>query len=116
MCPVEDPEGFRKEYVAHFQKLTGEELYRIKAERYDVFLDRVAEVFEYFLRTFDQARYIMTDKSIREVHRIAVDNVRASANLLSQRTKAWHVDERLEYVRAVSRTVVRKIEPLLEDV
>lgn len=114
MCrPVEDPEAFRKEYVAHIIMLTGDELARMKKEQYDLFLDRVADVFEYFLSTFDQSRYFLTDKLLRAVHDSALENKRYATKVLDARTHAWHINERLEYVRAVSQTVVRKIEPLL---
>jgi len=113
MCPVEDPEVFKQEYIAHMRVLTGEELTRMKKEQYDLYLDRVADVFEYFLSAFDQSRYFLTDKLLHTVYESARENARYATKVLDARTYTWHINERLEYVRAVSQTVVRKIEPLL---
>lgn len=113
MCPVEDPEEFRKEYIAHMKVLTGEELIRLKKEQYDLYLDRVADVFEYFLCAFDQSRYFLTDNLLHTVYHSAFDNARYATKVLDSRMYTWHINERLEYVRAISQTVVRKIEPLL---
>jgi hypothetical protein len=113
MCPVEDPEAFKQEYIAHMKVLTGEDLTHMKKEQYDLYLDRVADVFEYFISTFDQSRYFLTDKLLSAVHESAMENARYATKVLDARTHTWHVNERLEYVRAVSQTVVRKIKPLL---
>lgn len=113
MCPVGDPEEFKKDYIAHVKGLTGDELVRMRIEQYDLFLDRVVNVFEYFICTFDQARYMMTDNFLRTVYSTAIENAKDATRQLDLRTKTWHINERLVYVRAISQTVVQKIEPLL---
>jgi hypothetical protein len=113
MCPVEDPEAFKQEYIEHMKLLTGDELTRMKKEQYDLYLDRVADVFEYFLSTFDQSRYFLTDKLLNTVHDSAAENARYATKVLDARMYTWHINERLEYVRAISQTVVRKIAAVL---
>ncbi len=113
MCPIGDPEAFKKEYIAHVRELTGHELDRLKAESYDKYLDRVADVLDYVFDTFNQTRYMMTDNFLRTVYTTAVENARYATHTLDHRTKPWHINERLEYVRAVSNALIQKIEPLL---
>lgn len=108
-----DPDAFRQEYIQHLKTLTGDELTRLKNCQFDAYLDRIADVYEYVLDTFDMSRYILKESFIHVIVKTAKENIRVSTKMIDSRTNPWHIDERLEYIRAISQTAIAKFEPLL---
>lgn len=113
MCEPSDPVKFKQEYIAHLKAMTGDELQSLKdSEHFDAYLDRVTDVFEYVLQTFDRARYIWNDRLVDVILMSSKENVRTATKMIDARTKPWHISERLEYVRAICQTVIKKFEAL----
>lgn len=108
-----DPDAFKQEYIQHLKSLVGDELVHLMNEQFDVYLDRIADVYEYLLKTFDQSRYILKEALVHVIVKTARENIRTTTKMIDSGKNQWHINERLEYIRAISQTALTKFEPLL---